>query len=198
MVGPGDDVHMPRVSSLLDYEGELAIVIGRRCRHVPVEQRPRGDRRLHDRQRRVGAGLAAADPDDDDGQVVRHARPARPLDRDGRRARRSARPRHQDVRQRRAAPGWEHARDGVRLLRAGRPPVRGLHARAGRRDRDRHAGRRGRRPPAVPRGALEGRRRRPRSRSTASERSRTRSWRSPTATSYPRPRTRCAPVGETL
>ena len=38
VVGPGDDVHMPRVSSLLDYEGELAIVIGRRCRHVPVEQ----------------------------------------------------------------------------------------------------------------------------------------------------------------
>jgi 2-keto-4-pentenoate hydratase/2-oxohepta-3-ene-1,7-dioic acid hydratase in catechol pathway len=29
---------MPRVSSLLDYEGELAIVIGRRCRHVSVEQ----------------------------------------------------------------------------------------------------------------------------------------------------------------
>src|SRR5919198_4591551 len=38
VVGPGDDVHMPRVSSLLDYEGELAIVIGTRCRHVPVEQ----------------------------------------------------------------------------------------------------------------------------------------------------------------
>ena len=28
VVGPGDDVHMPRVSNLLDYEGELAIVIG--------------------------------------------------------------------------------------------------------------------------------------------------------------------------
>jgi 2-keto-4-pentenoate hydratase/2-oxohepta-3-ene-1,7-dioic acid hydratase in catechol pathway len=38
VVGPGDDVHMPRVSSLVDYEGELAIVIGKRCRHVPVEQ----------------------------------------------------------------------------------------------------------------------------------------------------------------
>jgi 2-keto-4-pentenoate hydratase/2-oxohepta-3-ene-1,7-dioic acid hydratase in catechol pathway len=37
VVGPGDDVHMPRVSSLLDYEGELAIVIGRRCRHVSEE-----------------------------------------------------------------------------------------------------------------------------------------------------------------
>jgi 2-keto-4-pentenoate hydratase/2-oxohepta-3-ene-1,7-dioic acid hydratase in catechol pathway len=40
VVGPGDDVHMPRVSSLLDYEGELAIVIGRRCRHVPAEHAP--------------------------------------------------------------------------------------------------------------------------------------------------------------
>jgi 2-keto-4-pentenoate hydratase/2-oxohepta-3-ene-1,7-dioic acid hydratase in catechol pathway len=38
VVGPGDDVHMPRVSSLLDYEGELAVVIGERCRHVPVER----------------------------------------------------------------------------------------------------------------------------------------------------------------
>ncbi|MHB8691938.1 MAG: fumarylacetoacetate hydrolase family protein [Solirubrobacteraceae bacterium] len=37
VVGPGDDVHMPRVSSLLDYEGELAVVIGKRCRHVPAE-----------------------------------------------------------------------------------------------------------------------------------------------------------------
>jgi 2-keto-4-pentenoate hydratase/2-oxohepta-3-ene-1,7-dioic acid hydratase in catechol pathway len=28
VVGPNDDVHMPRVSNLLDYEGELAVVIG--------------------------------------------------------------------------------------------------------------------------------------------------------------------------
>jgi 2-keto-4-pentenoate hydratase/2-oxohepta-3-ene-1,7-dioic acid hydratase in catechol pathway len=38
VVGPEDDVHMPRVSNLLDYEGELAIVIGERCRHVPKER----------------------------------------------------------------------------------------------------------------------------------------------------------------
>jgi len=35
VVGPSADVHLPRASSLLDYEGELAFVIGRRCRHVP-------------------------------------------------------------------------------------------------------------------------------------------------------------------
>lgn len=37
VVGPGDDIHLPKVSNLLDYEGELAIVIGERCRHVPPE-----------------------------------------------------------------------------------------------------------------------------------------------------------------
>ena len=40
VVGPGDQVHLPRVSSLLDYEGELAIVIGERCRHVSAEDAP--------------------------------------------------------------------------------------------------------------------------------------------------------------
>lgn len=34
VVGPGDDVEVPRVSELVDYEGELALVIGSRCRHV--------------------------------------------------------------------------------------------------------------------------------------------------------------------
>jgi 2-keto-4-pentenoate hydratase/2-oxohepta-3-ene-1,7-dioic acid hydratase in catechol pathway len=32
--GPFDDIERPRVSRQLDYEGELGIVIGRRCRHV--------------------------------------------------------------------------------------------------------------------------------------------------------------------
>jgi 2-keto-4-pentenoate hydratase/2-oxohepta-3-ene-1,7-dioic acid hydratase in catechol pathway len=35
VAGPHDPVHLPRVSSALDYEGELGFVIGRRCRHVP-------------------------------------------------------------------------------------------------------------------------------------------------------------------
>lgn len=38
VVGPGAGVHMPRVSTFLDYEAELALVIGKRCRHVPVER----------------------------------------------------------------------------------------------------------------------------------------------------------------
>ncbi|MGH9049489.1 MAG: fumarylacetoacetate hydrolase family protein, partial [Acidimicrobiia bacterium] len=36
VIGPGDAIHRPRVSEMLDYEGELGVVIGRRCRHVPV------------------------------------------------------------------------------------------------------------------------------------------------------------------
>lgn len=38
VVGPDGGVHMPRVSNLLDYEGELAVVIGTRCRHVPRDR----------------------------------------------------------------------------------------------------------------------------------------------------------------
>lgn len=34
--GPYDPVHMPRASDKLDYEAELGVVIGRRCRHVSV------------------------------------------------------------------------------------------------------------------------------------------------------------------
>lgn len=36
VIGPGDAIHRPKVSDKLDYEGELAFVIGTRCRHVPV------------------------------------------------------------------------------------------------------------------------------------------------------------------
>ena len=36
--GPFEAIQRPRVSSELDYEGELAIVIGMRCRHVPRER----------------------------------------------------------------------------------------------------------------------------------------------------------------
>lgn len=38
VTGPGAAVHMPKVSTFLDYEAELALVIGKRCRHVPVER----------------------------------------------------------------------------------------------------------------------------------------------------------------
>ena len=37
---PYEPFHLPRVSPALDYEGELAVVIGKRCRHVPRERAP--------------------------------------------------------------------------------------------------------------------------------------------------------------
>ncbi|HEX2827258.1 MAG TPA: fumarylacetoacetate hydrolase family protein [Burkholderiales bacterium] len=37
MIGPGDAIRLPRVSQKVDWEGELAVVIGRRARNVKVE-----------------------------------------------------------------------------------------------------------------------------------------------------------------
>lgn len=37
VTGPTSPIVVPRVSSMVDYEGELGVVIGRRCRHVPRE-----------------------------------------------------------------------------------------------------------------------------------------------------------------
>jgi 2-keto-4-pentenoate hydratase/2-oxohepta-3-ene-1,7-dioic acid hydratase in catechol pathway len=36
IAGPGDPIVLPSVSSMVDYEGELAMIIGPRCQHVPV------------------------------------------------------------------------------------------------------------------------------------------------------------------
>lgn len=36
--GPFDAVHSPRVSEMLDYEAELGVVIGKRCRHVSAAE----------------------------------------------------------------------------------------------------------------------------------------------------------------
>ncbi|HEX9994966.1 MAG TPA: fumarylacetoacetate hydrolase family protein [Acidimicrobiales bacterium] len=36
VTGPRDPIQVPVVSTKVDYEGELGIVIGRRCRHVPA------------------------------------------------------------------------------------------------------------------------------------------------------------------
>ena len=38
VVGPGADIVMPPSSSQVDYEGELAVVIGKKCRGVPAEK----------------------------------------------------------------------------------------------------------------------------------------------------------------
>jgi 2-keto-4-pentenoate hydratase/2-oxohepta-3-ene-1,7-dioic acid hydratase in catechol pathway len=38
VIGPGAAIQRPRVSEKLDYEGELGVVIGQYCRHVPRDQ----------------------------------------------------------------------------------------------------------------------------------------------------------------
>ena len=38
--GPYDPVHWSEESKMLDYEGELGVVIGKRCRHVPLDKAP--------------------------------------------------------------------------------------------------------------------------------------------------------------
>lgn len=40
VTGPTDAIHLPRASHVLDYEGELGFVIGRRCRHVARDDAP--------------------------------------------------------------------------------------------------------------------------------------------------------------
>ena len=38
VIGPTDDIVKPAVSDMVDYEGELGVVIGQRCRHVTAER----------------------------------------------------------------------------------------------------------------------------------------------------------------
>jgi len=38
VTGPRDPIYLPRAAEMVDYEGELGLVIGRRCRHVPRER----------------------------------------------------------------------------------------------------------------------------------------------------------------
>ena len=38
VVANGEAIHRPQVSEKLDYEGEMAFVIGKRCKHVPVDK----------------------------------------------------------------------------------------------------------------------------------------------------------------
>ena len=40
VIGPGDAIEIPAASSMVDYEGELAFVIGKRCRHVSAADAP--------------------------------------------------------------------------------------------------------------------------------------------------------------
>ena len=88
VVGPYDEVRLPgaEVSSQIDYEAELAVVIGRGGAQHPAWGGARARVRLHDRQRRHRARRPDAPPAVGPRQVVRHLLPDGTVDRDRRRA----------------------------------------------------------------------------------------------------------------
>ncbi len=58
-VAHGQDLVRPRQSETLDFEGELAVVVGQRARHVPAAEAMALRRRLQLLQRRLRARMAA-------------------------------------------------------------------------------------------------------------------------------------------
>jgi 2-keto-4-pentenoate hydratase/2-oxohepta-3-ene-1,7-dioic acid hydratase in catechol pathway len=38
VTGPFDPIELPQASKLIDYEAELVVIIGKRCKHVPKER----------------------------------------------------------------------------------------------------------------------------------------------------------------
>src|SRR5262245_31505560 len=139
LTGHEGEMIRPSVSQSFDFEGELAVVIGRPGRHIPVERaldHVAGytcfvDGSVRDYQKfSVTSGK----------NFPRH-RPARPLDRHHRRDRRSGPSHAHDATER--AGGAEVRHRSPDLFRAAdHRLLLGLHAAsAGRRDRHRHAGR---------------------------------------------------------
>jgi hypothetical protein len=125
LLDPGGTILLPPESAEVHYEGELAVVIGRRCRRVRRDPRLHGDDR-RDRTRPPAEGRAVHAR-----EGLRHVRAARSLDRH---RRRPARPRDRDPRRRRSPPALADARAHLPGRRAGRVRFPGDDARAGRRD----------------------------------------------------------------
>ena len=46
LIGPGAAIELPAISQQVDYEGELAVVIGKRCKNVSPDEALSGRRRL--------------------------------------------------------------------------------------------------------------------------------------------------------
>ena len=139
VVGPGDPIVLPAGSERVDYEGELAVVIGRVCRDVPRERAGEVVLGLHLRERRHGPRVAAGRRAVVAGQGLGLVLPARPLPRHGHR---SVGPAADDAARRRDRAGRPDIADGPRRAVAGRVRDVGDDAAAGRRDPHRHAGRR--------------------------------------------------------
>ena len=108
--GPNDNTIIPKESTKLDWEVELAIVIGSRARYLAKETRHERGRRLLHRQRRVRTRIPdRARRTMDQGQGLRDLRPDRAVARHQGRDQGPAESRHVARRQRRAAPARQHA-----------------------------------------------------------------------------------------
>ena len=151
LVGAYDDIVLPSVSDAVDYEAELAVVIGRPVRHASPEQALAAvagytvlnDVSVRDWQFRTSAVPA--------GQDVRAHHPARAVPgHPGRAARGRLGDQHRDRRGDQAALGHGPAR--VRRRRSRRLPLDDPHPQPGRRHRHRDARGSGPRPqaPALP------------------------------------------------
>ena len=103
IVGPDDDVVIPKGSTKTDWEVELAVVIGTRASYVSESRGARPCRGLLHLQRRVGARIPArADRPVGEGQERADLRPARAVAGHARRDRGRAGARHVARRQWRA------------------------------------------------------------------------------------------------
>ena len=82
VIGPGDAIVLPPQSQQVDFEGELAVVIGSIAKNVPAADAADVHLRLHGRQRRDRSRPAEDRRAVGAGQGIRHVLPARPGDRD--------------------------------------------------------------------------------------------------------------------
>ena len=138
--GPDDDVAYPKRTEYFDYEGEVALVIGKRGKDIAADRLDEyvwGVTLFNDLSIRDGMGsprpMSYNLAKNFDGStcmgpciVVGEVAPA---------ARRRG-----DVRQRRGPPALQHARHGLFVRGGAGVPVARLHVRARGRDRGRHGG----------------------------------------------------------
>ena len=146
MIGHDGEIELPPFPQKVDEEHELALVVGRECRHIRPHAGARLHLRLHDLQRRVGAQPPARARPDGPAlrlrQELRHILPDGPVGRDSARAAGRAQPQDGGARQRQGDAQRQHLEDDLRSVR-GAGLLLGLHADAGgRRDLARHLRRR--------------------------------------------------------
>ncbi len=68
LIGPGDEIRRPaKLSQRIDYEGELGVIIGRECRHIPADH----DVRTYIHGYTVVNDVTARDLQNQDGQWTR-------------------------------------------------------------------------------------------------------------------------------